>query len=92
MLNLRNAYIFKSLLKVFYSKSLMKVFYRSVFAESSKAFIFQKFSDGEIGIFGFAVLAIFWIGVSVFVPKDFGFGVHCGLRMFLFLASGFRFS
>ena len=26
------------------------------------------------------------------MPKDFGFGVHCGLQIFLFLASGFRFS
>ena len=33
VLNLRKAYIFKSLLKVYY---------RSVFNESSKAFIFQK--------------------------------------------------
>ena len=36
MLNLRKAYIFKSLLKVYY---------RSVFNESSKAFIFQKFAQ-----------------------------------------------
>ena len=35
-LNLRKAYIFKSLLKVYY---------RSVFNESSKAFIFQKFAE-----------------------------------------------
>ena len=32
-------------------------------------------NEGDIGIFGFAVLAIFWIGFSVFVPKDFGFSV-----------------
>ena len=73
----------------------MKVFYRSVFAESSKAFIFQKFTEGEIGIFGFAVLAIFWIGVSVFVPKDFGFSVLvfiavCGWFFFKHLVFGFR--
>ena len=36
VLNLRKAYIFKSLLKVYY---------RSVFNESSKAFIFQKFAE-----------------------------------------------
>ena len=30
---------------------------------------------GFIGIFGFAVLAIFQIGFSVFVAKDFGFSV-----------------
>ena len=37
VLNLRKAYKFKSLLKVYY---------RSVFKESSKAFIFQKFAEG----------------------------------------------
>ena len=26
------------------------------------------------------------------MPKDFGFGVHCGLWIFRFLASGFQFS
>ena len=26
------------------------------------------------------------------MPKDFGFGVHCGLRVFRVLASDFRFS
>ena len=36
VLNLRKAYIFKSLLKVYY---------RSVFNESSKAFIFQKCAE-----------------------------------------------
>ena len=36
VLNLRKAYIFKSLLKVYY---------RSVFNESSKAFIFQKLAE-----------------------------------------------
>ena len=36
VLNLRKAYIFKSLLKVYY---------RSMFNESSKAFIFQKFAE-----------------------------------------------
>ena len=37
VLNFRKAYIFKSLLKVYY---------RSVFNESSKAFIFQKCAEG----------------------------------------------
>jgi len=42
---------------------------------------------GGIGIFGFAVLAIFSIGVSVFGPKDFGFSVLvfiaiCGFFVF----------
>ena len=32
-------------------------------------------TEGDIGIFGFTVLAIFWIGFSVFTPKDFGFSV-----------------
>ena len=36
VLNFRKAYIFKSLLKVYY---------RSVFSESSKAFIFQKYAE-----------------------------------------------
>ena len=36
MLNFRKAYIFKTLLKVYY---------RSVFNESSKAFIFQKCAE-----------------------------------------------
>ena len=31
--------------------------------------------EEDIGIFGFAVLAIFQIGFSVFVPKDFDFSV-----------------
>ena len=49
---------------------------------------FRLFSkEGGIGIFGFAVLAIFWIGFSVFVAKDFGFSVLvviavCGFFVF----------
>ena len=56
-------------------------------------------TEGGIGIFGFGY---FLIGFSVFVSKDFGFcvkrlrffgfGVQCNLRIFRFLASGFRFS
>ena len=42
-------------------------------------------SEGGIGILGFAVLAIF-------LDRFFGFGGHFGLRIFRFLASGFRFS
>ena len=34
-----------------------------------------KSNGGEIGIFVFAVLATFWVGFSVFVPKDLGFSV-----------------
>ena len=39
------------------------------------------------GTLGFSVLAIFWIGFSVFVPKDFGFSVLvfvsvCGFFVF----------
>ena len=33
--------------------------------------------EGGLGIFGFAVLAIF-------LGRFFGFGVHCGLRIFRF--------
>ena len=58
-------------------------------AVKSKGFLLSKSKgsaracrkEGDIGIFGFAVLAIF-----------FGFGVRFGLRIFRFLASGFRFS
>ena len=43
--------------------------------------------EGDIGIFGFMVLAIFYIGFSVFVPKDLGFSVLvfiavCGFFVF----------
>jgi len=43
--------------------------------------------EGGIGIFGFAVLAIFWIGFSVFGPKGYGFSVLvfiavCGFFVF----------
>ena len=43
--------------------------------------------EGNIKIFGFAILAIFQIGFSVFVPKDFGFWVLvfiavCGFFVF----------
>ena len=50
--------------------------------------------EGGIWIFGFAVLAIF-ISVFRFCVKNlrfFSFSVHCGLRIFHFLAFGFRFS
>ena len=46
------------------------------------------------GALGFLVLAIFKNIFSVFVPKNlrfFGFGVHCGLRIFRILAFGFAF-
>ena len=46
------------------------------------------------GALGFLVLAIFKNVFSVFVPKNlgfFGFGVHCGLRIFRILAFGFAF-
>ena len=49
-------------------------------------------NEGDIGIFGFAVLAIFWIGFCAKRLRFFGFGVRFGLRIFRFLASGFRFS
>ena len=31
-------------------------------------------------------------GFGYFLDRFFGFGGHCGLRIFRFLASGFRFS
>ena len=39
------------------------------------------------GTLRFSVLR-FWL---FFLDRFFGFGVHCGLRIFRFLASGFRF-
>ena len=48
---------------------------------------------GAWGFSVFAVLAIFLDRFSVFVPKKFGFfgfGIHCGLRIFRILAFGFR--
>ena len=44
-------------------------------------------TEGGIGIFGFAVLAISSIGFSVFGPKDLGFSVLvfiavCGFLVF----------
>ena len=50
----------------------------------------QRVGSLTRGALGFSVLR-FWL-FSVFVPKDFGFGVHCGLRIFRFLVSGFGFS
>ena len=49
-------------------------------------------SEGDIGIFGFAVLAIFLDRFFGFCAKRllfFGFGVRCSLPIFRFLASGF---
>ena len=43
----------------------------------------QILLGGGIGIFSF---------VGYFLDRFFGFGVHCGLRIFHFLAFGFRFS
>ena len=53
------------------------------------------FKEGGLGIFGFAVLAIFldrFFGFCCKRLRFFGFGGHCGLRIFRFLASGFWFS
>ena len=51
-------------------------------------------TEGGIGIFGFAVLAIFQIGFPFLCQSTsvFGFGLHCGLRISRFSAFGFRFS
>ena len=40
--------------------------------------------EGGIGILGFAVLAIFKIGYSVFVPKNFGFSVLVFVAVYAF--------
>ena len=50
--------------------------------------------EGDIRIFRFAVLAIFdyFFGFCAKRLWFFAFGVRCGLRIFRFLASGFRFS
>ena len=48
-----------------------------------------------MGIFSFCGFGYFLDRFSVFVPKKFGFfgfGIHCGLRIFRILAFGFRFS
>ena len=61
---------------------------------SERAWWCSMILEGGIWIFGFAVLAIF-ISVFRFCVKNlrfFSFGVHCGLRIFHFLAFGFRFS
>ena len=47
------------------------------------------FQEWDIGIFGFAVLAIFQIGFSVFVPKDFGFSVLVLIAVNCGFTSGF---
>ena len=49
---------------------------------------------GALGFSIFAVLAIFKIAFGFCAKKlrFFGFGVHCGLRIFHILAFGFRFS
>ena len=54
----------------------------------------DKLEEGGIGIFGFGYFLDRFFG---FIAKKlwfFGFGVHCrgGLRIFRFLAFGFRFS
>ena len=50
---------------------------------------------GGIGIFGFAVLVIFldrFFGFCATKLRFFGFGVHCGSRIFRYSGFGFRFS
>ena len=58
-----------------------------------------RISDGTYkeGALGFSVLRFWLFFRSVFrsllqKTSVFGFGGHCGLRIFRFLASGFRFS
>ena len=54
----------------------------------------RHLKEGGIGIFGFAVLDVFFdrfFGFCVKRLRFFGFRVQCGLRIFRFLASSFRF-
>ena len=53
-----------------------------------------RIKEGGIGIFGFTVLNIFLIGLSVFASKDVGFSVLvfnavCGFFVFVKNTSGF---
>ena len=52
----------------------------------------DKLEEGGIGIFGFGYFLDRFFGFSAKKLWFFGFGVHCGLRIFRFLAFGFRFS
>ena len=47
---------------------------------------------GDIGIFGFGYFLDRLFGFCTKKLQFFSFGVHCGLRIFRFLAFGFRFS
>ena len=49
-------------------------------------------SEGGIGIFGFGYFLDRFFSFCCKRLSFFGFGGHCGLRIFRFLASGFRFS
>ena len=48
-------------------------------------------AEGGYWDFRFRSFGYFLDRFSVFVLKNFGFGVHCGLQIFHFLAFGFRF-
>ena len=55
----------------------------------------ELLEEGDIGIFGFAGFGYFLDQCFGFCAKRlrfFGFGMRCSLRIFRFLASGFRFS
>ena len=56
--------------------------------------ILLYFYEGGVGIFGFADLANFWFGFSVFVLKNYGFSVLvfravCGFSPVMPLVFGF---
>ena len=61
---------------------------------STSFFSMWSFSllKGAIGIFGFAVLAIFWIGFCAKKLPFLGFGVYYGLRIYRVSACVFRLS
>ena len=52
----------------------------------------KVFIEGGIGIFGFAVSSIFWIGFCTKTLRFFGFGACCGLQFPFYFALNFRFS
>ena len=67
----------------------------TVSSRPSLVVLYTSLQEEGIGIFGFAVLAIFWIGFSVFVQKKFGFFVLvfitvCGFIVFQHVVLGFR--
>ena len=57
-----------------------------------RVFVLDYFIEGDIGIFGFGYFLDRFFHFCAKRRRFFGFGVRCGLWIFRFLASGFRFS